>query len=149
MVTFRVRDPFLPSASGELGRLRREMNGLFDSFLRGSSTATSAGVFPPVNLYEEGDSFMLTAELPGLEKENINISVQGADLILSGERKPESDGPETSRHLRERQRGGFSRVLTLPVAVDAEKVTAEYRNGVLKVVLPKAEAAKPKKVTVA
>jgi HSP20 family protein len=103
--------------------------------------------FPAVNAWDEGDDIVAEAELPGLKGEEVDISVLGSELTVKGERKPVTE-EGTSYHRRERGTGSFTRVLRLPVEVDAEKVQATLRDGVLTVRMPKAEAAKPRKITV-
>ena len=86
--------------------------------------------------------------MPGLEADDINISVTGSNLSISGERKIPSEGENVRYHRREREAGTFSRVVALPGEVDADKVEARHEQGILTVVIPKAEASKPKQITV-
>jgi HSP20 family protein len=128
--------------------LRKEVDHLFSRVgqapLRGSH-----GVHPPVNLYETSDGFVLTAELPGMKLEDIQLAVQGNRLSIRGERKISYPNDErTNLHRRERQVGQFRRAFELPVAVDSEKVEASYRNGVLLVKLPKSAAHRPRRIEV-
>lgn len=132
----------------EMERLRREMDHLFGNLTRGRApfTATS-GVFPAVNVNEDVTNFYVQAELPGIKPQDVEISVEGNTLTLRGERK--SDAVENAGyHRRERGAGKFHKALTLPSEVNAEAVSAECKNGVLKLVLPKAEHAKPRKVSI-
>ena len=108
---------------------------------------TSRGVFPTVNLFEQEDNLMLVAELPGIQKENLKLEVKNNLLRLAGERKIEY-GKDLSIHRRERRSSEFDRTLRLPFAVNAEKIKAEYKNGLLAVTLPRAEADKPKKISI-
>ena len=102
---------------------------------------------PAVDVYQNKDQFTVVVELPGLKKEEIEISLHDDTLTISGERnREESSGEE---FLTERSYGKFQRSLTLPTAVVAEKVNASYKDGLLQVVLPKAEEAKPKQIEVA
>jgi HSP20 family protein len=102
---------------------------------------------PRTNLYENGDNFEIRAEVPGLEKDDLNVKIQGNYLEISGKRK--TDAPEGYKsHKTERGIGAFSRSFTLPSDVDASKVEATLKEGVLYLILPKHEAAKPKKITV-
>jgi HSP20 family protein len=104
--------------------------------------------FPPVNVWEDADSFHLEAELPGLTRDKLQVSVTNRNqLTLQGERLAE----ETDKgrwHRRERGFGRFQRILELPAPVDADKIEATFDNGVLHVVLPKAEEAKPRRIAV-
>ena len=107
-----------------------------------------AGTYPALNVWTNEDGLVLTAELPGFSPDDIDISVVGDSLTLSGERKAD-DVPEGTRyHRRERGYGKFSRTLQLPYTVEADGVEALFNNGILHVQLPRAEADKPKKITV-
>ncbi len=134
----------------ELARAKREMDRLFSSFsTRWPSAAFGfgSGVFPALNLSESGDCLYVEAEVPGVRPEALDISVEGNTLVIRGERK--ADTPEgVSYHRRERMNGRFSKSITLPYEVQVDKVEAEYKNGVLKLTLPKAEHAKPRSITV-
>jgi len=131
---------------GPLIQLQSEMNRLFENFfedtpaLRGYATG-----YPSVNLWEDGQNAYLEAELPGLGMEDIELLVTGNELTLNGERKPNQE-PNASYHRRERATGRFSRTLTLPWEVDAEKVEAKLADGVLTMTLPKCESCKPHKI---
>lgn len=103
---------------------------------------------PRMNLYDQGECFEIRAEVPGFSKEDLNVKIQGNYLEVSGARK--SDKPEGYKaHRIERQTSSFTRSFTLPSDVDAEKVEASLKNGILFLTLPKAEAAKPKQITIA
>jgi len=131
-----------------LGRLHDEMDRLIEGFFHDMPTARPyATGYPAMNLWEDGDAACIECELPGLTLDDVEVFVAGSDLTIRGTRKiiqPE----QASWHRRERTHGQFSRSLTLPWEVDAEKVEATLRDGVLTVKLPKAETAKPKKVKV-
>jgi len=132
----------------ELERMRRQLDGMFGGVEQGPHRVLGAGVFPLINLTEDRDSYHVRAELPGLKAEDINISVTGNNLSISGERKIASEGENVRYHRREREAGSFSRVMALPGEVDADKVQATHLGGILTVIIPKAEAAKPKQITV-
>jgi len=106
------------------------------------------GWTPGVEMYEKGDKFVVKAELPGVKKEELDISVLGDTLTIKGERKTESEINDEDYYRCELCYGKFSRSVALPVAVDAGKVEANYENGILEVTLPKVEEAKPKKVEI-
>lgn len=111
-------------------------------------STTYRGSYPYIDLFQKGDDTVLTVELPGFNKEDINIEIKDNLFRISGERK--LDYPEVSSvHRVERRNRKFDRTVKLPVRVDSEKVSAEYTNGVLKVVLPRAESDKPKQIEVA
>jgi len=140
---------FLPERDpmSEWSRLARELDrsvrGLF-----GQGTSAWPGVYPPLNLTEDKDNYYVRAEVPGVSGGDLDISVEGEKLILSGERKiPAAEG--VSYHRRERTAGTFRRSLNLPGMINPEKVQAELKDGVLKVTLPKAEEAKPRQIKVA
>ncbi len=104
-------------------------------------------VFPPVNIYETRDGFAVRAEMPGVDKDALDISARGDQLTIEGERKVEV--PEgASFHRRERAGGHFSRVVTLPKPVDAERIQATFKNGVLELLLPVVPEMQPRKISV-
>jgi len=103
--------------------------------------------YPPLNAWEEGDAIKVEAEIPGVKIEEVEVSFDNGELTLKGEKKFEGNESATL-HRRERLYGSFSRTLRLPWEVMAEKISAELKDGVLTVTLPKAEAAKPRKVAV-
>lgn len=107
-----------------------------------------AGVYPPVNLYDDGQSFLLRAEIPGARKESLDVSLKGDELTLRGERVIGAAEPNASYHRRERDAGQFRRVVTLPDTVDADKISARYQDGVLEVTLPRSPKAQPRKVEI-
>src|SRR5438874_7001034 len=130
--------------------LRDELNSFFDmpfwsSFGRTGQLFT--GWSPALDLYESGDNVVAVVELPGMRKEEIDISLHDGALTISGERKRESTNGETAQRS-ERYVGAFRRSIALPTRVDATKVSATYQEGILKVTLPKAEEAKPKQIQV-
>ena len=103
---------------------------------------------PPVDIFEQGDHLVIRAEVPGVDKEDIDIHVENGVLQIRGERKVESQVNEQTAYRLERVYGRFSRSFTLPTSVDAARISAKYRDGVLEVSIPKAESAKPKKVNI-
>lgn len=104
---------------------------------------------PAVDVFESENAFHFTAELPGLTKEDIEITLDENNLTLSGERKFEEKEEGENYHRIERSYGSFTRTFTLPGQVDTENVTAEFKNGVLNISVPKTELAKPKKIAIA
>lgn len=129
-------------------RLQKEMNRLFSDFMGRGIPAVRGTVFPPVNLSEDGESLYLRTELPGMKPEDIEISVEGETLTLRGERKLAEAGESVNYHRRERESGRFRRIIALPTRVNADEVSAVFRNGVLKIALPKAPDLRPKQVKV-
>ena len=146
--------PIYPSNFGwgnafrELDRIQRQLQELAGGPSQRPSWPVGAGVFPLINLSADKDNYYVRAELPGLSADDIDISVANNNLSISGERKIASEGEEVKYHRREREAGTFSRIIALPGDVDTSKVEASHVNGILTVVVPKAEAAKPKQITV-
>ncbi|MGB3209589.1 MAG: Hsp20/alpha crystallin family protein [Desulforhopalus sp.] len=130
--------------------LRSRMNRLFPDvggYYGESSGWRVIGGFPRTNMYDNGDSFQVIAELPGVAKEDLNIKIQGNYLELSGVRK--SGVPEGYKaHRVERESASFTRSYTLDADVDADRIEAVLNDGLLTLVLPKAEAAKPRQITI-
>ena len=127
----------------EMNRLHDEMDRLF-----GSVPGTIGSAFPPVNVHTDSDGATVTAELPGVEPKELDISVHNRTLTLRGERKAPETGKDEGWLRRERAFGQFTRSVDLPFAVDADNVEATYRDGVLKIQLQRSEADKPKQITV-
>lgn len=132
----------------ELDRIRGQMNRIFEGLSGRSFTVPAAGVYPLMNLTEESDKFYVRAELPGIKADELDISVTGDSLSLGGERKLSPDDEKAKYHRREREAGRFNRVINLPKQVDTEKVVATTTDGILTIVLPKAESAKPRQISV-
>ena len=129
--------------------LRDEINRLFEApFGDMGRESEFFGWAPTVDLYEDKDNLLVRAELPGMRKEDIDISLHQGSLIISGERKVESTDGEGDNSRSERFFGRFQRALELPKPVDPNKVTASYKDGILTVRLPKTEESKPKQITV-
>jgi HSP20 family protein len=131
------------------GDLRREMENLFEDFGRPfeGSLFRSTAAFPVLNVWEDAERLYAEAEIPGVSMEDVEVSVVGNELTLKGMRKPSQEGNMTI-HRQERGTGVFSRFLTLPVAVNADKVEAVMKDGVLTITLPKADEAKPRRIEV-
>jgi len=129
----------------EMERLRREMDRIFDQSVRSLYTAPA---YPAMNVWTNEDGAIVTAELPGVAPEDIDISVMNDTVTLTGCHNPEQVDGDVSYHRRERSCGRFSRSFQLPFQIDPEGVEAVYENGVLKVTLPRVEEDKPKRITV-
>jgi HSP20 family protein len=132
--------------------LRHELDRLFDGFAEGFPSLDTFGTFgartfPAVNVWEDGATLYAEAEIPGLAMDQVDVSVLGDELTIKGERK-DVGSKSVTHHRRERGVGSFVRVLRLPVEVDADKVEATLRDGVLTISLPKAQAALPRKIEV-
>lgn len=104
--------------------------------------------FPPVNIWAKEDDAVATMEIPGVEKGSLDISVEGNTLMLRGSRKPEELKEGETYHRRERWHNSFSKAVTLPFNVEADKVEARYSKGVLHVTLPRAESERPRKIAI-
>jgi len=143
----------------EMSRMRREIDRIMGenrssswtfpfsriSFLPGRASRA----YPLINISEDHDCFYIDALAPGLEIESLNVSVTGDQLVISGEKKQLPKNVKSDLiHRSERSAGQFSRSLSLSTGVDSEKVKANYANGVIKIILPKVEAAKPKQIQV-
>ena len=131
--------------------LQDEVNRLFDTFSRGNDntpTLTEGVWSPVVDIYETKDEIIIDAELPGMTQKEINVTVIDNILTIKGEKKQEKEVKEENFHRVERSYGCFSRSFTLPVGVKSENIKATYKEGVLKVVLPKVEEAKPKQIAI-
>ena len=116
--------------------------------LRSPETTGRAGVYPAVNIYDDGESFMVRAELPGVDKAKLDITTKGNQLSIRGERVCKPAGEDAAFHRRERDEGVFHRMVTLPEHVNPAKIVASYKNGVLEVICPRAESAKSHKIQV-
>ena len=132
--------------------MQHEMSRLVDEFFRGGlqdKGARKQGSWTPaVDMHESDEAFTLTAELPGFSKNDVQVEIKGNRLTLKGERKRETDVQETQYHRVERVYGAFERSIRLPAVVDADKAKAIFKDGVLKLMLPKAEEAKPTPISV-
>jgi HSP20 family protein len=142
-------DPFR-----DLMSIQNELNRLFGQTYAGqgeqqalASRSGSAWV-PPLDVFETNDKFVVTVELPGIEPDSVDVSVEDSTLTVRGERSFYRDVDENSFHRVERRYGAFARTLTLPQAADAERIEASFDRGVLTIEVPKVEQAKPRKITV-
>ncbi len=152
MKLVRFQNPVLaPYASfGRLSDLRDEIDRLFDAPL--SDWARTPSVFggwtPAIDLVENKENVVVRAELPGMKKEDIEVTLHEGTLNIAGERKSEKKVEEAGLYRSERFFGRFQRAITLPSAVAGDKVKADYKDGILTVTLPKTEEAKPKQIDV-
>lgn len=133
-------------------QLREEVDRVFGDFFgggasNGSRFTTAPRCFPALNVWERGEELFIEAELPGLNENDVDISVVGGELVIRGKRL-DLEEKDAVYHRRERGVGEFTRVLRLPVEVAVDKIKAKLSDGVLLITLPKAEAAKPRKIKV-
>jgi HSP20 family protein len=146
-MTYLRRGAFEPFAQLR-EQVDRQLGGFVNENLPGlANRMLGVRPFPTINVWDEGEQLVVEAELPGVTEDALDISVLGSELTIKGERKPETD-EGASYHRHERGAGQFSRVVRLPVEVNAERVSATLRDGVLTIRLPKVEAAKPHKIKV-
>ncbi len=145
-----IRDPLW----SDFTRLRREMDNLFTALTGGARRLgeplwREVRLFPLLNVTRQDQEYLVTAELPGVNTEDLEIKVEGDTLSLKGERKSRETREGISYHRRERTGGMFQRSLALPNRIDADNVKASYKNGVLKIRLPIEKAELPKQIAVA
>jgi len=132
--------------------IQDEMNRLFDSFRNRGTDESGSGQLtwgPSVDIAENDDEILVHAEIPGMKKEDIKIIIQDNVLTLKGEKKQETEDKKKNFHRIERTFGAFERSFSLPSAVQVDKIKAGYKDGILSIVLPKAEEAKPKQIDIA
>jgi len=137
-MAFVYRDPF----SELQGELERMLEGAFGTGVSGF------GVYPPVNVFDRGDAYVVKAEVPGVTPDKVEINVEDDTLTLRGERVFSEPNRDAAFHRRERGQGQFRRVVRLPGRVAADEAKAQYRDGVLTVVVPKAKEARPRRVQI-
>ena len=136
-------DPFL-----DIVNVRDTMDRMLDNYF-GRSPVTFEGYgVVDLDLYQTENDVVIEASIPGINPDDINISVAGEVLTIKGEVKQEKETKEADYHIKERRYGSFSRSITLPTQINAEKAAADFKNGILKLTLPKAENVKPKTITV-
>ena len=133
----------LQSVQEDISQVLEELP--FEGFSPARWGLNTGAFVPPMDLYDWGDTLVVRADIPGMAKDKIEVSVIRNTLTIRGEK---TDGKEEGKGRSERFYGAFSRSLALPAAVDSEKVTATYRDGVLEIVLPKTAESKPRQITV-
>jgi len=136
-------DPFR-----EFSTLQDRMNRLFRESQGPEEALTTSSFAPPVDVYEDEHNVSLKIEVPGIDEKDIDVRIENNVLTVHGERKFEKEEKEENFRRVERQYGSFTRTFTLPTTVDAEKVSANYDKGILKIALPKKAEAKPKQIKV-
>jgi HSP20 family protein len=146
MSLIRYINPELTNSN--FGGLRDQFSRLFDIAFPTRAAESFGDWSPALDAHEDKDKYTVSVDVPGLKKDDIKVSVHDGVLTVSGERRSEKDVKEGTVHRTERYYGKFSRSVSLPVEVRADKVSATYKEGVLTVEIPKAEEAKPKTVEV-
>lgn len=139
----RYRYPFYWQ---EMDRLQREMNKLYDTFQPGQGQNVVS--YPAMNIWANDENAIVTAEVAGVDPKDIDISVVGRNLTVSGSKMPEETAENVKYHRQERGYGKFARSIQLPFNINMEKVEASFKDGVLSIQLPRAEEDKPKKIKV-
>jgi HSP20 family protein len=137
--------------NSSLTDFRREMDRLFDDFWTTPALSVSNEVSswsPSTDIEEEDDHYMLSLEVPGMKRDDLKIEVVDNQVLISGERKSEDKRQNKGGYYSERRFGKFQRAFALPTHVDAGKIEAQYQDGVLKVYVPKSEAAKPRQIKI-
>ena len=140
----------LATFPSDIFNMQREMNRMFDSFFRGADEPSllNGNWTPAVDVAEEDNEYVVKVELPGINKDDVKITLESNILTIRGEKKAGKEIKEKNSHRMERSYGSFQRSFTLPTTVKNDKIDAEYRDGILTVTLPKAEEAKPKQIEV-
>jgi HSP20 family protein len=140
----------------DLVGIQDRMNRLFDEAFRGVSRGASSDEdwalggswAPAVDIYEQGGAIVLQAELPGVDPKDVDIRVENSTLTLRGQRQLDKEVKREDYHRVERAYGTFSRVFTLPTVVDTQNIKADFKDGLLRLTLPKREEAKPKQISI-
>jgi HSP20 family protein len=132
----------------ELSTLQGEMNRLFNAFFEGPENGGARRWTPAMDLVESEGDLVLKADLPGLSEDDVKIEVADGILTVSGERKTEHTEQKKGYYRMERSFGSFSRSLSLPDGVDADKIDASFKDGVLEVRIPKPEERQPKRISI-
>jgi HSP20 family protein len=135
----------------EFERMRREMDRLWDSFFEGKPTRMAGEErewVPSLDISETKGDLVVKAEIPGIDPKDIDISLNEGVLTIKGEKKQEKEEKEEGYHLVERSYGSFTRSIRLPREIQNEKINASYKNGVIKITLPKTEEARKKEVKI-
>ncbi|MBD3345696.1 MAG: Hsp20 family protein [Chitinivibrionales bacterium] len=128
----------------ELERMRSDLDNIFS----GSNYGVTGRSFPLMNAYDKGEEIVITAELPGMTKDDVSITYSDGVLTLSGQKKPLFDNDGYALVRQERSSGDFEKSFTLPCKIEQDKITALFKNGILDITLPKCEESKPKRIAV-
>jgi HSP20 family protein len=138
-----------PNAGSTLASLQRDLNNMWQRFFDDDTPLTAGnGWLPAMEIEEDQEELVVRAEVPGMDRDDLDISLQGNTLTISGEKKRKEETGNGGYYQSERRYGRFQRVLTLPTDVDAEKIQASQADGILTIRLPKSEASKPRKIEV-
>jgi HSP20 family protein len=139
--------PFWSAPSADLSQMRRDMESLMERLVGTTADVSTAGVFPPMNVSQDGDHYYVRALIPGVDANRLEVSAVNRTVTVAGTRQPaEEEG--VSYHRKERPEGAFSRSVTLPAEFDGTRVEARYADGLLTLILPKPEAVKARRIAV-
>jgi HSP20 family protein len=138
----------MPPALNPFGTLQREVDRLFDEFTRSVAGANGSFLMPSADIAETDKAFEVSLELPGLERNDVDISVDDGALVIRGEKKAEVEKKDKNYHVAERSYGVFYRSLPLPAGVDPDAIQATMTKGVLKITIPKPAHSQAKKIEV-
>jgi HSP20 family protein len=130
-----------------LEQLQRELDRMLESAF-GSAGASAAGVYPPVNVFDAGEEYVIKAELPGVDPGKVEVNVENETVSFRGERTFDEPNRDVAYHRREREQGQFRRVVRIPGRLASETARAEYRDGVLTIRVPKAKETRPRRVEI-
>ena len=139
--------PAFEDVFADFDQLRREMQRMLEPG-KAEFSELGSGVFPPLNVTQDSDNFYVSAEVPGIKASELSISAVKNRLSIAGRREIQTENERVSYHRKERPEGSFNRTLTLPTELEVERIEARYADGILSLKLPKAEAAKPRLISV-
>lgn len=147
LIRFTER-PHFRNPWAEFERIRRGLDELSQNLAGEGKTQMGATVYPPLIMYENKNSLIIKAELPGIQVEDLDVSIEGDTLTLQGKRNPQQEEGNISYHRREIKTGNFSRAIALPTRVDLDKVSAKLVDGILTLTLSKREEFKPRQINI-
>ncbi len=136
------------NAFDQLERVRRQFDRLVGEDSSAQRSLLGSGVFPQINLTEDADKFSIRAELPGVRSDEIQMQATAKNLTIAGERKIETENEGVRYHRREREAGKFSRIIAMPTQIDPDRIEARLQDGVLNIRVPKADAVKPRQISI-
>jgi HSP20 family protein len=132
----------------ELDRIRRNLDSILNQVENRPAAMAASGVFPLINLTEDKDSYYIRAELPGVKAADLSIETTDNNISIAGERKIGDIAKNAKYHRREREYGRFSRIIAMPKRINRDKIEAKLAEGILDIVIPKAESEKPRQITI-
>jgi HSP20 family protein len=128
--------------------MRRQFDQLFGDEYGASNGLLGSGVFPQINMTEDADRFYIRTELPGVNTNDLEMQATAKNLSIAGERKIEAENEGVRYHRREREAGKFSRIIAMPTEINPDRIEAKMQDGILTIRVPKAEAVKPRQITI-